>query len=268
MMADERPIQPVNCPVTQEFGNIADWDPDFYAQWGYPGHNGRDYGCPAGTLGGAILSGKLDKIAFEEGGFGQYARQDCGDVWVYYCHLTRNGILAGVGEMIAQGQKFYKTGWTGAVYPKGELGAHLHLGLRLKSYPKTDPWKGWRDPFGPTPFLKGENGEGDSPTPGPSPFSKDENGEGGALRVDAPRLPVVRPSAAITRWINLRSEPRQSALDIGNIYPGERLRVLEIHSDAEGNLWYLVLLKSSPVEAGWAAARWMGETWLVADESE
>jgi hypothetical protein len=126
---------------------MPDWDPDYYAQWGLPGHNGIDYGCLAGTLGGASLSCRIDKVAFEAGGFGQYVRGDCGDFWHYYCHLTRNGVLANVGDRIKQGQKFYRTGYTGAVWPKGELGAHLHFAKRLKTYPNSDIWKGWRDPF-------------------------------------------------------------------------------------------------------------------------
>ena len=138
---------PVNCIITQLFGNVPDWDPDFYAQWGFPAHNGIDYGCEAGTPVTGALTGKLDKIAFEAGGFGQYARQDCGDFWLYYCHLNKDSVFARVGEIVQQGRAFCYSGWTGAVYPEGSAGAHLHFGKRLKSYPANDPWKGWRDPF-------------------------------------------------------------------------------------------------------------------------
>lgn len=56
-------IVPVNGPITQLFGE----NPEIYKKWGFPGHNGIDYGIPNGTLVGAA-------VAFENGGYGNYVK--------------------------------------------------------------------------------------------------------------------------------------------------------------------------------------------------
>jgi len=136
---------PVAAVVTQGFGNIPTWDPDFYARWGYPGHNGIDYGALDKTPVTGALSARLSKIGFEANGFGNFAVQDCGSFWLYYCHL--DAVFAKVGDLVEQGRAFAYSGHSGACYPPGEAGAHLHFGKRVKTYAKTDPWKGWREPF-------------------------------------------------------------------------------------------------------------------------
>ena len=62
---------PVVGPITPLFGK----NPQFYAKWGYAGHNGVDFGIPNGTPVIAAADGKVDKVTFEEGGYGKYIKQ-------------------------------------------------------------------------------------------------------------------------------------------------------------------------------------------------
>ena len=61
---------PVGGPITQYFGE----NPDIYKKWGYAGHNGVDFGIPNGTPIIAAADGTVEKVGFEDGGYGNFVK--------------------------------------------------------------------------------------------------------------------------------------------------------------------------------------------------
>ena len=80
-----------------------------------------------------------------------------------------------------------------------------------------------------------------------------------------PALPLYKPMAAVTKWINIRDLP--GGQDIGDIRPGEVVYVFG-YLQMEQDVWFMVMRKPQysgdvklPV-VGYAAAYYRGETWL------
>jgi hypothetical protein len=138
-------IYPVSGPITQKFGE----NPQFYAQWGYPGHNGVDFGIPNGTPVLAAAKGSVDKVSFESGGYGNYVKLKHTDgstmYYTYYAHLMQASVSA--GQSVDAGAVIGFSNNTGA-----STGPHLHFGLR--SSVQTDAYKGYMDPL---PYLAGQS---------------------------------------------------------------------------------------------------------------
>lgn len=129
-------IQPLvgNPPITQMFGE----NPGFYAQWGYPGHNGVDYGVPEGASVLAAAGGVVDRVGFETGGYGKYVRvMHSPGVWTYYAHLSE--IIVANNGRVTSGQVIARSGNTGA-----STGPHLHFGLRIGA---NGSYRGYVDPI-------------------------------------------------------------------------------------------------------------------------
>jgi murein DD-endopeptidase MepM/ murein hydrolase activator NlpD len=131
-------------PLTQGWGS---W-PEFYAQFIYDGvplkgHNGLDFGTPPDTPLLACDAGAVLRVDFEAGGFGNFVllRHRWGES--LYAHLNR--IDVAVGSAVTRGQTIGLSGATGA-----GTGAHLHFGIRLNPYRRTDGWGGFCDP---SPYL-------------------------------------------------------------------------------------------------------------------
>lgn len=86
---------PVSGPITQLFGE----NPDFYKKFGYPGHNGIDYGIPNGTPVKAAAAGTVALVSFENGGYGNYVKLSHMDgskpYYTYYAHLASAAVSAG-----------------------------------------------------------------------------------------------------------------------------------------------------------------------------
>ncbi len=134
-------IYPVNGPITQKFGE----NPQYYSRWGFPGHNGIDFGIPNGTPVVAAADGTVDKIAFENGGYGNYVRLkhlfDNAVYYTYYAHLMHAVVAA--GQSVKAGSVIAYSDNTGA-----STGPHLHFGLRSSN--ESGPYKGYMDPL---PYL-------------------------------------------------------------------------------------------------------------------
>jgi murein DD-endopeptidase MepM/ murein hydrolase activator NlpD len=113
-------IFPVQGSITQYFGE----NPGFYAQWGYPGHNGVDFGIPDGTPVVAAAAGTVEKVGFENGGYGNYVKLNHGAFQTYYAHLQ--GAAVGAGQKVQQGTVVGFSNNTGA-----STGPHLHFGLKV-----------------------------------------------------------------------------------------------------------------------------------------
>ncbi len=131
-------------PLTQGWGS---W-PEFYAQFLYDGvplkgHNGLDFGTPENTPITACDAGTVLRVGFEAGGFGNFVivRHNWGES--LYAHLNRVDLAE--GGTVSAGDQIALSGNTGA-----GTGPHLHFGIRINPYRRTDGWGGFCDP---TPFL-------------------------------------------------------------------------------------------------------------------
>ena len=156
-------IYPVNGPITQKFGE----NPNLYSQWGYPGHNGVDFGIPNGTPVVAAARGTVDKVSFEDGGYGNFVKLKHMDgstaYYTYYAHLMQASVSA--GQSVEAGAVVGYSNNTGA-----STGPHLHFGLRKAT--QSDAYKGYIDPL---PYLTGQGGsESDLPGAVPLPDMKFE----------------------------------------------------------------------------------------------
>ena len=144
-------IYPVNGPITQNFGE----NPGLYAQWGYPGHNGVDFGIPNGTPVVAAAKGSVDKVSFEDGGYGNYIKLKHVDgsttSYTYYAHLMQAGVSA--GQSVEAGAVIGHSNNTGA-----STGPHLHFGLKIDG--EAPAYKGYVDPM--PYFTAGGGDDGDS----------------------------------------------------------------------------------------------------------
>lgn len=125
---------PVSAPITQRFGE----NPEVYARFRFPGHNGLDYGCAIRTPVRAAAGATVDKVAFEEGGFGRYVKlRHVGLVYTIYAHLSE--VIVEPGERVEAGEIIAYSGSTGFV-----TGPHLHFSVKA---PGGDPaYRGYVDP--------------------------------------------------------------------------------------------------------------------------
>lgn len=112
--------QPVNCPVTQNFGD----NPASYKPFGLNGHEGRDYGCNTGT---PVYNAKAGVVGVSSMGYGNYGRcivvRTINGEGLIYAHLLRFVVAA--GQAVAEGQLIGYTDNTG-----NSTGPHLHFGYQ------------------------------------------------------------------------------------------------------------------------------------------
>ena len=136
-------IFPVGGPITQYFGE----NPDIYKKWGYAGHNGVDFGIPNGTPIIAAADGTVEKVGFEDGGYGNFvkiAHMDGGTkFYTYYAHLQSTSVSN--GQKVTAGTVLGLSNNTGA-----STGPHLHFGIKIDG--QNPPYKGYLDPM---PYLTG-----------------------------------------------------------------------------------------------------------------
>lgn len=99
-------------------------NPQYYAQFGFPGHEGVDWGTPSGTPILAPFDGKIVKDIDDakSGAYGIYVVcwdpiQKCA---VWFCHLQNNQVT--IDEFVHKGQILGHTGNTG-----NSTGSHLHV---------------------------------------------------------------------------------------------------------------------------------------------
>jgi hypothetical protein len=132
---------PVIGPITQLFGE----NPDLYKKWGFPGHNGIDYGIANGTPISAAAGGTIALVGFENGGYGNYIKISHVDgsktFYTYYAHLASAAVSA--GQKVKTGTVIGYSNNTGA-----STGPHLHFGLKIDG--ENPSYKGYVDPL---PYL-------------------------------------------------------------------------------------------------------------------
>jgi len=134
--------------LTQGWGS----NPEFYAQFNYDGvplrgHNGLDFGTPSGTPLLAVDEGRVGRVDFEPSGFGHFLIIEHAWGESLYAHLER--IDVATGTPVSVGQQIALSGNSGA-----GTGAHLHFGIRIYPYRRTDGWGGFCDP---SPFMDPTN---------------------------------------------------------------------------------------------------------------
>lgn len=123
--------------------------PEFYKQFLYNGvplrgHNGIDFGTPLDTPLLAVDDGDVIRADYEPDGFGYFVllRHRWGES--LYAHLNR--VDVGVGSRVGHGQVIGLSGNSGKSY-----GPHLHFGIRVFPYRRTDGWGGFVNPL---PFMQ------------------------------------------------------------------------------------------------------------------
>jgi murein DD-endopeptidase MepM/ murein hydrolase activator NlpD len=143
-------ILKVGTPFVGSFAMSQGWgsNPQFYAQFLYDGvalkgHNGLDFGTPTGTRLVSPDSGEVIRVDFEAGGFGNFVliRHRWGESLC--AHMNR--VTVSVGQTVERGTPIGESGNTGA-----GTGPHLHFGIRITPYRRTDGWGGFTDP---RPFM-------------------------------------------------------------------------------------------------------------------
>jgi len=189
----------------------------------------------------ASAGGKATVQDQGKSGYGLHVRIADEDELVVCGHLSRTTVVN--GQMVTQGMQI---GWMGNT--GNSTGKHLHWEIREKGIP-----------VDPMTRLASTGGIVTQP-----PVTDPVVEEAVFAIPDTVRLPVVVVAASVTQWLNVRTEPRASARDIGNVYAGEMMGLLEVQTDDQGNVWFLVLVTSRPVMAGWVAARWNGAVWVTA----
>ena len=115
-------IHPVaGAPISQHFYQ----NPEAYAQYGLPGHNGTDFAAPLSTPIRAIAAG-IVAWADTDHDYGLYVRlwHEQLNVYSFYAHMDRHAVAQ--GTLVTAGQVIGYVGSTG-----NSTGPHLHLEIRL-----------------------------------------------------------------------------------------------------------------------------------------
>lgn len=141
-------------PITQAYGNIADFEPATYDYhdgcigWVWePGctskniHGGIDYGLAAGTPVLAAASGTVRSAGWDATGFGNLTVIDHGNrLLTFYAHQASMSVVS--GKHVMDGQKIGTVGTTG-----NSTGPHLHFACGM------DDGLGYWDFFSPVPYI-------------------------------------------------------------------------------------------------------------------
>jgi murein DD-endopeptidase MepM/ murein hydrolase activator NlpD len=135
-------------PITQGWGGNA----QIYSTIPYDGvplkgHNGLDFGTPVNTPLLACDGGKVQRVDYEHGGFGHFVLLQHSWGESLYAHLERVDVAQGV--TVGRGQQLGLSGNSGF-----SSGPHLHFGIRITPYRRTDGWGGF---VNPTPFMRLED---------------------------------------------------------------------------------------------------------------
>jgi murein DD-endopeptidase MepM/ murein hydrolase activator NlpD len=130
--------------MTQGWGSNA----AFYGQFTYDGvplrgHNGLDFGTPMRTPLIAVDGGSVKRTGFDPGGFGNFILLQHAWGESLYAHLEKVQVQR--NQSVDSAQVIGLSGNTGA-----STGPHLHFGIRIAPYRRTDGWGGFANPL---PFM-------------------------------------------------------------------------------------------------------------------
>ena len=207
---------PVQGPITQLFGE----NPDIYKKWGFPGHNGIDYGIPNGTPINAAVGGTVAMVGFENGGYGNYVKLSHLDgsktYHTYYAHLANAAVAA--GQKVKVGAIVGYSNNTGA-----STGPHLHFGLKIDG--ENPPYKGYVDPM---PYFSATGGDATEPVATDIP--------------DAVKIPSSLSFEVIPDVLNVRNGPGVEYAIVGQLQKGvtvtgKRLQSKSVWIEHEKGKW-------------------------------
>lgn len=191
--------------LTQGFGE----NPDVYAQFGKPGHNGLDYGLPNGTPVLAAADGTVLKTGYEEKGYGHYVIMQHNGFQTLYAHfgkiVTASGKPVQAGELIGYSDN---SGFS--------TGPHLHFELRIPGYAGS--------------YNKGEVD--------PRPFIKAISYQPSTISDDITSAPCTVTSGMTVRlkagndYVNIRNGPGLGYAVVGKLLPEDTEKtVLEVDGE-------------------------------------
>jgi murein DD-endopeptidase MepM/ murein hydrolase activator NlpD len=152
--------------LTQGWGS----NPAFYSQFTYDGvplrgHNGLDFGTPMRTPLVAVDGGSVKRTGFDPGGFGNFVllQHEWGES--LYAHMEQVHVER--NQTVSPAQVIGLSGNTGA-----STGPHLHFGIRITPYRRTDGWGGFANPI---PFMDAASFVSFGPVEDhePTPFSEE-----------------------------------------------------------------------------------------------
>ena len=190
-------IFPVVGPITQRFGE----NPEDYVRFGFPGHNGVDFGVTTGTPVGAAAAGTVALIGWEAGGYGNYVKIDHGGGWItYYAHLLKANPCR-PGQQVQAGDEIGLSNNSG-----NSTGPHLHFGLKIAG--QNPAYKGYVDPL---PYLTGG---------APAPVTADETG---AIDLGGMAFKVI------VERLNVRSGPGTGFPIIGSLTGAQVVKGVRLH---------------------------------------
>lgn len=220
-------VVPVNGPITQLFGG----NPELYKKWGFPGHNGIDYGIPNGTPVNSAAAGVINQVSFENGGYGNYVKIAHKDgaktYYTYYAHLASAAVTA--GQKVKAGQVIGYSNNTGA-----STGPHLHFGLKIDG--ENPAYKGYVDPM---PYFTSGGVE-------------DSDISSGVSQPQGVSLPDLNFEVAFEK-LNLRNGPGVEYSIVGQLTKGAKFKSKTLNSRS---VWV-------EVEPGkWCALQFEGTTYL------
>jgi murein DD-endopeptidase MepM/ murein hydrolase activator NlpD len=206
-------VYPVREPITitQYYGENAAWyqDVSLHPGWSYPGHNGIDFAGWAGDVVLSVCDTRINKVGFEDEGYGNYIRGLLPNGWwVYYAHLM--DIIVELGQKVKAGDVIGTVGATGYA-----TGTHLYLGLKDPKKEKADS-SGYKGYVNPLLFFLAR----------PSPLT--------------PLPPVVegQKTAKMLGGVNMRSAPMISSTIYGVMYMTcPPIAVDEIRAMNNGDIW-------------------------------
>ena len=112
-----------------------------YKRFGLKGHNGVDWGLPAGTPIYAPHSGKVIERLYDANGYGEYVKLE-NDKWgSILAHFQRKYVV-NTGDEVKEGQLVGYSNNSGF-----STGPHLHWGLYPKPRNRANGYSGTVDPF-------------------------------------------------------------------------------------------------------------------------
>ncbi len=145
-------------PLSQAWGS----NPDYYQRFQYngaklKGHNGFDFAMPVGTPLLASDAGTVRHVGFNAGGLGKYVLMEHAWGESLYGHMSEIAVTA--DTILPRGGHLGLSGNTG-----GSTGPHLHFGIRIIPYRRTDGWGGYCNP---APFMNIDDIFRERPVPMP-----------------------------------------------------------------------------------------------------
>lgn len=109
-------------PLPAGVGHVTQWfgeHPEWYAKWGYAGHNGLDYSVPIGTPVLASIEGII-QTGDDPAGYGLWVKIVNGFMWARVAHLS--AITVKTDQHVAAGEQVGLSGNTG-----NSSGPHVHF---------------------------------------------------------------------------------------------------------------------------------------------